>query len=245
MPCCCPEFSNGKDPWEAAGTSWSKPENHHLTDSLLTLIKESNTYHKAFRFVLLGSGKVASTGDWPANLYWQLATALFLNRKDSPWKNVDLSDLAETVKNCIMNGLCKAFIKHHDSMSQTDQVKKRFPWYKQMNALYCESPAVDCSTVSNSASQLDLTILNCSQTIDDDDEIPIKWACSPTPEYTKDDDKSSTIFCPSCKWPGAKVDAQPYRGPYHLPQRVKGESCLSAGARAYSADPGKGRSKKG
>ncbi|KAG1833843.1 hypothetical protein EV424DRAFT_1532682 [Suillus variegatus] len=59
--------------------AWSKPENHHLTDSLLTLIEESNTYRKAFGFALLpGSGKVASTGNRPANLYRQLATALFL-----------------------------------------------------------------------------------------------------------------------------------------------------------------------
>ncbi|KAG2368991.1 hypothetical protein BDR07DRAFT_1371798 [Suillus spraguei] len=112
MPCCCPEFSDGKDPWEAAGTGWSKPENHHLTDLLLTLIEESNTYCKAFGFALLGSGKVASTGDWPTNIYRQSATALFLDHEDSPWKDVELSDLAETVKNHVTNGLCKAFIKH-------------------------------------------------------------------------------------------------------------------------------------
>ncbi|KAG2353844.1 hypothetical protein BDR07DRAFT_1382768 [Suillus spraguei] len=104
MPCCCPEFSDGK--------VWSKSENHHLTDLLLTLIEESNTYRKAFGFALLGSGKVASTGDQPTNLYRQSATALFLDHEDSPWKDVDLSDLAETVKNHVTNGLCKAFIKH-------------------------------------------------------------------------------------------------------------------------------------
>ncbi|KAG1727215.1 kinase-like domain-containing protein [Suillus lakei] len=199
--------------------AWSKPENHHLTDSLLTLIEESNTYRKAFGFALLpGSGKVASTGDQPANLYRQLATALFLDHEHSLWKDVDLNDLAETVKNRVANGLRKAFIKHRDSMSQTgqglidadredeitfgseifnawDQVKKKFPWYKRMNALYRESPAVDRSAVANSASQLDLTVLNCSQTTDDD-EIPIEWPRSPTPEYTKDDDKSSIVFTP-------------------------------------------------
>ncbi|KAG1732573.1 hypothetical protein EDB19DRAFT_2003563 [Suillus lakei] len=178
------------------------------------MAKESNTYRKAFGFALLpSSGKVASTGDRPANLYQQLATALFLDHEDSLWKDVDLNDLAETVKNCVANGLHKAFIKHCDSMSQTgqglidadredeitfgskifnawDQVKKKFLWYKQMNALYCESPAVDCSAVANSASQLDLTVLNCSQTTDND-EIPIEWPHLPTPEYMKDDDKSS------------------------------------------------------
>ncbi|KAG2139612.1 uncharacterized protein EDB93DRAFT_1106096 [Suillus bovinus] len=140
------------DPWEAAGTAdkkrsilvvWSKPENHHLTDSLLTLIEESNTYCKAFGFALLGSGK-----------------------------------------NRVTNGLCKAFIKHRDLMLQTGQglidadyqVKNKFPWYKQMSALYHESPAVDHSAMSNSASQLDLSVLNCSQTMDDD--------------------KSSTVFTP-------------------------------------------------
>ncbi|KAG1780886.1 hypothetical protein EV702DRAFT_1193714 [Suillus placidus] len=101
--------------------AWSKPDNHHLTDSLLTLI-ESNTYRKAFGFALLpGSGKVASTGDRPTNLYRQLATALFLDREDSPWKDINLNDLADTVKNRVANGLRKAFIKHHDSMSQTGQ----------------------------------------------------------------------------------------------------------------------------
>ncbi|KAG2351882.1 hypothetical protein BDR07DRAFT_1385163 [Suillus spraguei] len=135
-----------------------------ISNSLLSLIEESNTYCKAFGFMLLGSGKVPLTGDWPVNLYQQLATALFLNYEDSPWKDVDLNDLAETVKNHMMK------------LSQE------------------KSPAVDCSTVSNSASQLDLTILDCSQTIGNNDEIPIKWPHSPTPEYTKDDDKSSTIF---------------------------------------------------
>jgi hypothetical protein len=52
--------------------------------------------------VLLGSGKVALTGDRPAYLYQQLATALFLNHEDSPWKDVDLNDLAETVKKRVM-----------------------------------------------------------------------------------------------------------------------------------------------
>lgn len=32
-----------------------------------------------------------------------------------------------------------------------------------MNALYRESPAVDRSALANSASQLDLSVLNCSQ----------------------------------------------------------------------------------
>ncbi|KAG1788877.1 uncharacterized protein HD556DRAFT_1529800 [Suillus plorans] len=211
--------------------AWSKPENHHLTDSLLTLIEESNTYRKAFGFALLpGSGKVASTGNRPANLYRQLATALFLDHEDSPWKDVGLNDLAEAVKNRVANGLRKAFIKHRDSMSQTgqglidadredeitfgseifnawDQVKKKFPWYKRMNALYRESPAVDRSALANSASQLDLSVLNCSQTMDDD-EIPIEWPRSPTPEHTNNDDKSSIVFTPPST-PASRAKPEP------------------------------------
>ncbi|KAG1767872.1 hypothetical protein EV702DRAFT_1050206 [Suillus placidus] len=219
--------------------AWSKPDNHHLTDSLLTLIEESNTYRKAFGFALLpGSGKVASTGDRPTNLYWQLATALFLDREDSPWKDINLNDLADTVKNCVANGLRKAFIKHRDSMSQTGQglidadgedeitfgseifnawgmiwqtkLRKSFLWYKWMNALYRESPAVDRSAVANSASQLDLTVLNCSQVTMDDDEIPIEWPRSPTPEYTKDDDKSSIIFTPPSSPPNKPMTPAPH-----------------------------------
>jgi hypothetical protein len=79
-------------------TRWSKPENHHLTDSLLTLIEDSNTYRKAFGFALLSS-KVPSTGDRPIDLCRQLAAALFLDREDSQWKDADINDLADTVKN--------------------------------------------------------------------------------------------------------------------------------------------------
>ncbi|KAJ8583204.1 hypothetical protein M405DRAFT_937362 [Rhizopogon salebrosus TDB-379] len=184
--------------------AWSKQENHHLTDTLLTLIEESNTYCKAFGFALLG-GKVPSTGDRPADLYRQLATSLFLECEDSLWKDVDLNDLADTVKNRLTNGLRKTFVKHRDSMSQTgqglidadredemtvgseifnawDQVKKKFPWYKRMNMLYRESPVVDRSAVANSTSQLDLCVLDSSQTANDsDDEVPIAWSRSPTP----------------------------------------------------------------
>ena len=76
--------------------SWSKPENHHLTDSLLTLIEESNKYRKAFGFALLpGSSNVPSTGERPGNLYRQLATSLFINSEDSSWKGADINDLAD------------------------------------------------------------------------------------------------------------------------------------------------------
>jgi hypothetical protein len=42
---------------------------------------------------------VSSTGDRPVDLYRQLATALFLDSEDSQWKDADINDLADTVKN--------------------------------------------------------------------------------------------------------------------------------------------------
>ncbi|KAG2116340.1 hypothetical protein BD769DRAFT_1391044 [Suillus cothurnatus] len=84
---------------------WSKPENHHLTDALLTLIEESNKYCKAFSECL-------------GNLYCQLASSLFINNKDSSWKGADINDLADMVK---IIGLQKAYVKHHKSMTQTGQ----------------------------------------------------------------------------------------------------------------------------
>jgi hypothetical protein len=45
------------------------------------------------------SSKVPSTGDRPVDLYRQLAAALFLDREDSQWKDADINDLTDTVKN--------------------------------------------------------------------------------------------------------------------------------------------------
>ncbi|KAJ8585482.1 hypothetical protein M405DRAFT_844491 [Rhizopogon salebrosus TDB-379] len=177
--------------------AWSKPENHHLTDSLLTLIEDSNTYRKAFGFALLSS-KVPSTGDRPIDLCRQLAAALFLDREDSQWKDADINDLADTVKNRVTNDIFNAW----------DKVKKKFPWYKRMNSLYRESPVVDRSAVANSTSQLDLTVLDRSQVADndgaptEDDGVPIDWPASPgrypgeSDEFAKDDDGSSIIITP-------------------------------------------------
>ncbi|KAJ8589070.1 hypothetical protein M405DRAFT_842094 [Rhizopogon salebrosus TDB-379] len=72
------------------------------------------------------SSKVPSTGDRPVDLYRQLAAALFLDREDSQWKDADINDLTDTVKNRVTNlifrnGLPKPFVKYRDSMPQTGQ----------------------------------------------------------------------------------------------------------------------------
>ncbi|KAG2133819.1 uncharacterized protein EDB93DRAFT_1173606 [Suillus bovinus] len=41
---------------------WSKPENHHLTDQLLTLIEDSELWKAVFGFDKGTSGSVVATG---------------------------------------------------------------------------------------------------------------------------------------------------------------------------------------
>ena len=46
------------------------------------------------------------------------------------------------------------------SLRYIDQVQAKFPWYKRINSMLCRSPLVDRSSVANSGTEVDLSILD-------------------------------------------------------------------------------------
>jgi hypothetical protein len=85
-------------------SSWSKPENHHLTDQLLSLIEESPLWMGVFGFDKGTSGSAVATGKGKNNLKHcaDIAVALFIdNMAGAPWTFDDIKVLQGVVKNRI------------------------------------------------------------------------------------------------------------------------------------------------
>lgn len=80
---------------------WSKKDNHHLTDALLTLIEESDTYRVAFGFEKASDDHVPGTGQRPNALHRQIAKAIFVDDPSLPYTDAQLPQLELSIKNRI------------------------------------------------------------------------------------------------------------------------------------------------
>ncbi|KIK98010.1 hypothetical protein PAXRUDRAFT_135087 [Paxillus rubicundulus Ve08.2h10] len=173
---------------------WAKPENYHMTDSLLTLIEDSITWKGA-----LGFNKGAEINPTPTSKgksvvqhCTDIAVAFFAtNDANSEWTPCDIPLLKVVIKNRI-NSLRTTYQAFHKELGETGHglivawhkeglyegspaanvykdIQKKFPWYHHMDELMGSSPAYNCSTVTNSQSALDLTVLGGNDTDHEDD----------------------------------------------------------------------------
>ncbi|THU85616.1 hypothetical protein K435DRAFT_925472 [Dendrothele bispora CBS 962.96] len=153
---------------------WSDKTKHHITDSLLGFIEDSASLRQTYGFDRgnFSSSANNSGGKRQADFDRELATKLFLD--------------INVVKT---NNLKKAYIEHRNTMSQTghgivvngqeetiqagseianawDAVKTVFPWYRRMALLIGGSPVVDRSAVANSTTNVDLSVLQDTDNIE-------------------------------------------------------------------------------
>ena len=91
--------------------SWSDESLHFLTDRLLTLIEDSETWRQAFGFIKTGSEANVSQGKKVHEHCLEVAARLF-REVDSPkeWQDVDLKDLGTVVKNRITKYTCNSLL---------------------------------------------------------------------------------------------------------------------------------------
>lgn len=80
---------------------WAKKKNHHLTDSLLTIIEENAVYKVAFGFDKGDDDNNTGNGKRVGDHHLKLAEKLFIDVEDAIWISSDLSKLKEVVKNYI------------------------------------------------------------------------------------------------------------------------------------------------
>jgi hypothetical protein len=80
--------------------SWSDPSLFHLTDTLLTMIEDSETFRQAFGFVKTSNDANNSQGKKNHEHYSDLAAKLF-HDPNSPkeWRSTDIKELGNVVKN--------------------------------------------------------------------------------------------------------------------------------------------------
>ncbi|TFY76194.1 hypothetical protein EWM64_g7820 [Hericium alpestre] len=180
-----------------------------LTDVLLTIIEDSPRYRQAFGFEKGANGAVT--------------VVLLIENPDEPYTVNKMSSLKEAIKGRI-NVIKTSYIKYCNLLGETgqglinddweseiiegsdianiwDEIQKKFPWYKRVNNLYGRSPVVDRSAVTNSASDLDTSILDRHpgqqlhreiehlESAPSDDEIQLVFA------ITGDSDTTLQIIC--------------------------------------------------
>jgi hypothetical protein len=78
---------------------WSKEKYYPLTDQLLTAIEAKPRYCQAFGFSKDVAGNVSSGGKKTAELYREIAEALFVTPEGSQYCSSDLPTLQKTVSN--------------------------------------------------------------------------------------------------------------------------------------------------
>ncbi|THV01307.1 hypothetical protein K435DRAFT_854004 [Dendrothele bispora CBS 962.96] len=172
---------------------WSDKTKHHITDSLLGFIEDSASLRQTYGFDRgnFSSSANNSGGKRQADFDRELATKLFLDInvvKTNKYKEFGLDALGSCVRNRI-TALKKAYIEHRNTMSQTghgivvngqeetiqagseianawDAVKTVFPWYRRMALLIGGSPVVDRSAVANSTTNVDLSVLQDTDDIE-------------------------------------------------------------------------------
>ncbi|KAF9230751.1 hypothetical protein BU15DRAFT_83237 [Melanogaster broomeanus] len=176
---------------------WAKPENFHLTDTLLTLIEESVTWKGALGFDKGAVNDPTPTGKGKSFIqHWEdIAEAFFLDCNADANINFtkgDLPLLKTVIKNQI-NSLKSTFAEYHNKLGETghglvtsgrsdelyegseaanvyDAIKKKFPWYLRMNDLMGGSPISSRKAVTNSQSILDLSVLGAKDDNNDDED---------------------------------------------------------------------------
>ncbi|KAG2030898.1 hypothetical protein BDR03DRAFT_1016680 [Suillus americanus] len=164
---------------------WSKPENHHLTDQLLTLIEDSDLWKAVFGFDKGTSGSAVATGKGKNTLKHcaDIAIALFIDYVAGvQWTFDDIKVLQGVVKNRI-GSLRSSYADIHTQLGETghgpivsgwenelidgspavnvyDVIKNKFSWYCRMHQLMGLSPVVSQKAVSNSKSVINLGVLD-------------------------------------------------------------------------------------
>jgi hypothetical protein len=78
---------------------WSKEKYYPLTDQLLSLIEAKPHYCQAFGFSKDVAGNVSSSGKKTAELYKEIAAALFVTPEGSQYCSGDLPTLQKVVSN--------------------------------------------------------------------------------------------------------------------------------------------------
>ncbi|KAG1721980.1 uncharacterized protein EDB91DRAFT_1088279 [Suillus paluster] len=176
---------------------WSKPNNYHLMDQLLTLIKDSPLWKAVFGFDKGTSGLAIATGKGKSTLKHcaDIAVALFIDYVAGvQWTFDDINVLQGVIKNrigslqslyadihaqlgemghgLVVSGCEDELIDGSPAANVYDVIKTKFPWYCRMHELMGSSPVVSRKAVSNSKSAVDLTILdhNSQDTFEDEYE---------------------------------------------------------------------------
>ncbi|OJT05812.1 hypothetical protein TRAPUB_11246 [Trametes pubescens] len=166
---------------------WSKPEYHYATDLLLTAIEERQTTCAALGFDPQGqdetNGVNKTSGKVVHEHYTSLARVVFLESGRFPkYTPDDIHELAGVIKNRVIK-LKALYRECREKLTATgaglvdedresefepgsqlaniwDEIQHDFPWYKRMNALMRGHPLIDRSGVANSATGVDLDILD-------------------------------------------------------------------------------------
>jgi|SRR6267154_4056670 len=81
--------------------SWTHPDNHHLSDTLLTIIEGSTPYKVAFGFDRGNVTLVPTGGKKIIDHYRAIACELFVDVAKSIYTEDDVEDLLKLVKNRI------------------------------------------------------------------------------------------------------------------------------------------------
>ncbi|KAF8233746.1 hypothetical protein L208DRAFT_1377196 [Tricholoma matsutake] len=114
---CTPGASPKK---RTIAVQWSKEKYYPLTDQLLTLIKAKPRYCQAFRFSKDITRNVLSGGKKTAELYKEIAEALFVTPEGSQYSSSDLLTLQNAVSNRVA-ALKKAYCEHREELGATGQ----------------------------------------------------------------------------------------------------------------------------
>ncbi|KIJ61907.1 hypothetical protein HYDPIDRAFT_169487 [Hydnomerulius pinastri MD-312] len=204
---------------------WAKGENHHITDTLLTLIEDSVVWKGAFGFDKGVENDPTPTGQGKSIIEHcvDIAKVLFATEeKDSEWAHYDLAHLKGVVKNRVMS-LKGTYTEFRNKLGETghglivagredemrmgsdianvyDEIQLKFPWYLRMHALMGTSPVASRKSISNSKSDIDLTVLGGEEGEDgddfsrrtptpmEDDDAPLGSSRPPTPQAAVLDD---------------------------------------------------------
>ncbi|KAF9235106.1 hypothetical protein BU15DRAFT_78338 [Melanogaster broomeanus] len=209
---------------------WAKADNHHITDTLLTLIEDSVTWKGTFGFDKGVEKDPTPTGKGKSIIQHcaDIATVLFaIGKKNSEWTNNDLAHLRGVVKNRVMS-LKATYTEYRNKLGETghglvvggcedelhagsdianvyDDIQLKFPWYLRMHALM----------------DVDLTVLGGENSEgENEDEFT-----SRTPTPMEDDDRPRGSSCPpssdrAADTPIASSSAKKRRTPQDLIKEV-------------------------
>ncbi|KIK91256.1 hypothetical protein PAXRUDRAFT_149907, partial [Paxillus rubicundulus Ve08.2h10] len=176
---------------------WTKATNHHITDTLLTLIEDSATWKGMFGFDKGVKKDPTPTGKEKRIIQHcaNIAKVLFsTGEKNSKWTKDDLAHLRGMVKNRVIQYSLKAtYSKYHNKLSEMghglivrgceDELhagsdianvygkpdKLKFPWYLCMHALMGTSPVASQKAISIK-SEIDLTVLGGENSKGEDED---------------------------------------------------------------------------